>query len=179
MLDVFPQVTLWRRSVSPEFPVYALVARKNPTPLRLDVLISHLESLKGPERLPGDVWLQNIPLAAYAGNISAARSLFADYPVSTDDRRPLEYSAPRTERNSKGSGATPVLAWDELARFCAGLLETSPPSEDPYLVGVDPIARRQVRAGLAYYRYTVLRQTAEPAEAQRALSEYRALLASP
>ena len=30
MLDVFPQVTLWRRTVSPEFPVYALVAREAP-----------------------------------------------------------------------------------------------------------------------------------------------------
>ena len=177
MLDVFPQVTLWRRSVSPEFPVYALVAEKRPAPLRLEVLTSHLERLKRPDRLPGNVWLQNIPLAAYAGNISASRALFAGSPISTDDRRPLEYSAPRTERNSKGAGATPVLAWGPLARFGARLLDQTPPEADPYLARVDPATRRQVRAGLAYYRYSSLRRMGSLAEAEEALLEYRALLA--
>lgn len=179
MLDVFPQVTLWRRSVSPEFPVYALVAQKRPAPLQPDVLASHLDLLKRSDRLPGNVWLQNIPLAAYAGNVSVSRELFDHYPLSTDDRRPLEYSAPRTERDSKGTGTTPVLAWDALARFSARLLEQTPPEADPYLRGVDPVVRRQVRAGLAYYQYTTLRRMGRAAEAQEALLEYRSLLAPP
>jgi spermidine synthase len=178
LLDVFPQVTLWRRSVSPEFPVYALVARKSPAPLELDGLVSRLARLKEGERLPGDVWLQNSPLAAYAGNISAAAPLFAGYPVSTDDRCALEYSAPRTERNSKGAGTTPALAWDELARFCGRLLEETPPSEDPYLVRVDPDTRRQVPAGLAYYRYVTFQRRGRTVEAERALVEYRELIAT-
>jgi len=99
--------------------------------------------------------------------------------VSTDDRRLLEYSAPRTERNSKGAGSTAVLAWDALARFDERLLRETPPERDPYLAGVDPAVRRQVRAGLAYYRHTTLRQMGRAAEAEEALLEYRSLLARP
>jgi hypothetical protein len=105
--------------------------------------------------------------------------MFAGSPLSTDDRRPLEYSAPRTERNSKGAGTTPVLAWDTLARFGARLLDETPPEADPYLAEADPAARRQVRAGLAYYRHATLRRMGRAAEAEEALREYRSFLAIP
>jgi hypothetical protein len=143
----------------------------------MEVLTGHLDRLRSPDRLPADVWLQNIPLAAYAGNVGASRSLFDGFPVSTDDRRPLEYTAPRTERNSKGARTTPVLAWDTLVLFAEGLLQATPPEADPFLSGVDPSSRRQVRAGLAYYRYTTLRRMGKAAEAEEALAAYRALLA--
>ncbi len=179
MLEVFPEVTLWRRSVSPEFPVYALVARAEPAPLRLDILTGHLDRLRRPDRLPANVWLQNIPLAAYAGNVGASRSLFDGSPVSTDDRRPLEYMAPRTERNSKGARTTPVLAWEALGHFAEQLLRATPPASDPFLADVDPVSRRQVEAGLAYYRHTTLRRMGRETEAEEALAAYRAFLAAP
>jgi hypothetical protein len=159
--------------------VYALVGQKTAAPLQPDVLRSNLGRLDQPGLLSREVWLQNIPLAAYAGNLAAARALFTRYPLSTDDRRPLEYSAPRTERNSKATQGTPVLAWLELARFCARLLEASPPATDPYLAQVSPSDRRQVPAGLAYYRYASLRRLGRTQEAQEALAEYRALVARP
>jgi hypothetical protein len=72
-----------------------------------------------------------------------------------------------------------VLAWLELARFCHAILEASPVDQDPYLAGVGPSQRRQVSAGLAYYRHTTLRQLGRAAEARQALAEYRALVAPP
>ena len=72
-----------------------------------------------------------------------------------------------------------MLAWGPLARFGARLLDETPPEADPYLAEVDPAARRQVRAGLAYYRHTTLRRMGRAAEAEEALREYRALLAAP
>lgn len=179
LLDVFPQVTLWRRSVSPQFPVFALVAQKREAPLRLEMLTGNLARLARPGKLPPEVWLHNIPLSAYVGNLSAQRASFDAYPLSTDDTLPLEYSAPRTERNSRGAGTTPVLARLELARFCEGLLAASPVAQDPYLARIGPTERRQVAAGLAYYRYTTLRGLGRDREAERALAEYRVLIAPP
>ena len=135
-----------------------------------------LTSLRNDGALPENVWIQNIPLASYAGNLSRMRSLFDEYPLSTDDRLPLEYLAPRTERDSKGSKTATTLVFEPLARFCQWVLEQSPPSADPYLAGVANRSRAQVHAGLAYYYYEALRRTGREREARAQLARYRAIL---
>jgi spermidine synthase len=176
MLEVFPEVTVWRRSVSPTFPVVGLVARTNDTPLDPDRVEQHLTSLIEDELLPERTWLRHIPLAAYMGNARAAAALFADAPISTDDRTPLEYLAPITNRNSRGSQTAVVLAWDALAHFGEQLLEAAPPETDPYLREVDSARRQQVRAGLAYYRSVVASRQGRSAEATMHLRSYQRLL---
>ncbi|MDX1388574.1 MAG: fused MFS/spermidine synthase, partial [Acidobacteriota bacterium] len=176
MLEAFPQVTVWRRSLSPSFPLVALVARADETPLDPGRLEGHLESLVEDGLLPQDVWLGSIPLAAYMGNAGEAASLFADVPVSTDDRTPLEFSAPITNRNSHGRGAAVVLAWEALADLGRRLLDAVPTDADPYLRNVEPAKRRQVGAGLAYYRHVVATRSDRPVEAAEHLQEYRRLL---
>ena len=176
MLEVFPQVTLWRRSVSPRFPVFALVGQLEDWPLDIEAFEQTLSDLKQDGSLPGEVWIHNIPLAAYAGNLTSLRPLFDRYPISTDDRRPLEYLAPVTERNSKGAKTATVLAWEALGTFCASLLEQSPPASDPYLARVDPARRVQAHAGLAYYDYATMRRMGRTEEAQVHLERYRMIV---
>ena len=111
MGEVFPSVTLWRRSFSPQFPVYALVGRLDDDPLDPEALSRGLAALAQDPELDPRTWLLNIPLAAYAGNYSAPDPRLADTPVNTDDRTILEYMAPVTERNSRGARRSTVLAW--------------------------------------------------------------------
>jgi spermidine synthase len=176
MLEVFPDVTLWRRSISPTFPVYALIAQQEERPLDLERLASRFGRLSREGALPEGVWLSHIPLAAYAGNPGRMRSRFAGYPLSTDDWPPLEYLSPVTERESKGAHARKALAWNALADFCESLLETEPPERDPYLANVSPVERNQVPAGLAIYEAEVFRRQGRTAESRSALERYRSLL---
>lgn len=177
MNDVFADLTLWRRSVSPRFPVYALIGRNEATPLEPEVLARNLSYLRDRGVLDERVWLVNIPLAAYAGNVKAAHELFDAFPVSTDDRTPLEYLAPISERRRyRGDSADAELAWEPLADFCERLLRAVPPRDDPSLSLVGDGDIGQVEAGLAYYRYLTLERLNRKAEATAYLDAYRRLI---
>jgi spermidine synthase len=176
MLDVFPQVTLWRRGFSPSFPVFALIGRLDPAPLDDTVLERWLAHLRERGALPRDVWIQNVPHAAYAGNLTAARKLFERYEVGTDDRIPLEYLAPITERESKGARKRPVLAWLDLAEFCETLLHAAPPAGDPYLTTVSDVEKDHVLAGLAFYRSATYERMNRAREAEAYRQQYQRLL---
>lgn len=177
MNEVFDEVTLWRRGFSPRFPVYALVARRRPQPLDAVALRGSMDRLVAAGVLDGRVWVANIPLAAYAGNIHEAAARFSHLPLSTDDRTPLEYLAPVTERDAKGTHTAEVLAWGPLADFCADLLRAAAPDSDPYLAATEPSARAQVLAGAHYNAYETYRRMGEQEAARRHLLLYRQALA--
>jgi hypothetical protein len=176
MNEVFPEVTLWRRSFSPSFPVFALVARADAAPLDTGRIEAAFDGLAASDAIAGELWLRRIPLAAYVGNPGARRAHYERYPVNTDDRIPLEYLTPITEREHRGAGRGGVLAWLELEQMCTALLEAVPPESDPFLVRVGPAERDQVLAGLEYYRYETLRRMGRGAEAAAHLGRYRRLL---
>ncbi len=178
MLEVFPQVTLWRRGFSPRYPVFALVAHADPEPLDAGRLRARLRRLVELGRTSGDLWYQNIPLAAYAGNPSATPGEFLRHPISTDDRRPLEYLSPITERDSRGAGVAATLTWLPLADFCARLAGRLPPARDPYLARLGPGGRAQVEAGLAFQAYEANRRTGRDRQAAEALRRYHRLVAA-
>lgn len=177
MLEVFPNVTLWRRSLSPVFPVFAMVGSMDREPLDVAGLRRGLGRLSDRGHLDRNVWLVNIPMAAYVANLSQIRNRFADAPVNTDDRTILEYLAPVTERNAKGARTATALAGEPLLRHTERLLEASPPESDPYLERATPAEVRHVRAGTAYYGYEVMRRLGRTDEAERYLAAYRNLLA--
>ncbi len=178
MLEVFPQVTAWRRSASPRYPVLALVGKVDPAPLDAAGLARGLRRLADRGALAADVWIVGIPLAAYVGNLSAASGLFEPFPLSTDDRRPLEYLAPITERDSKGSRTLEVLAWQPLAAFSERLLSEVPPARDPYLAGIAAQRHPEILAGLALYRHETYRRLERAPEAAAELERFRRLVAA-
>ncbi|MGB5659156.1 MAG: fused MFS/spermidine synthase [Thermoanaerobaculia bacterium] len=177
MLEVFPQVSLWRRSLSPRFPVYALVATADGTPLSPDLFRGRLKTLEERGAVGPDVWFENIPLAAFAGNVSALRADFREYPLSTDDWRPLEYLSPVTERNTKGAGRGRTLSYLELAEFCDRLLSRSEPRSDPFLERFTEREFLEIEAGLEYYRYATFSRMNRPTEAAEARRRYEELVA--
>jgi spermidine synthase len=173
MQEVFPSVTLWRRSFSPVFPVYALVGRMEESPLSIEGLERGLAALREDPDLDERTWLFHLPLSAYVADLSARAERFADAPLNTDDRTRLEYSAPMTERESKGAGRLPVLAWETLLRYCEDLQASQ---EESFLTEATREQKDQVPAGTAYYGYEVMRRMNRSSDAERYLRLYQSLI---
>jgi spermidine synthase len=157
MLEVFPLVTLWRGDFLPLRPIVLLVGHDDATPA------------VPPRRLRTD----DIPfMAYYAGNLTVARPLFADYPLNTDDRPLIEYRSPITHRRQRAQAASWFVG-ATLIDFMETLLRLVPPEDDPY---VQALAGREfafVRAGLSRHRAEVLQKAGDRAGAQEALDQYR------
>ena len=100
-------------------------------------------------------------------------------PVSDDDRTPLEFLTPVTERNTRGAGREGVLAGEVLAAWLADLHRRQTVDGDPYLAPLAEKWRRQVRAGLAFYRHEAARRAGDAAAAAGYLERYRSLVAEP
>jgi spermidine synthase len=178
MLEVFPQLTVWRRGFSPRYPLAVLVGRTEKTPLDLPTLSAHLASLSAHDQaLPPETWIFQIPLAAYMGNLSEMADKLSGFQVSTDDRIPLEYLAPRVERNRRGSKVLPSLAWLQLVDFSEDLLRRVPPESDPFLALIEQHDLKQVPAGLEYQRYLILNRLEQREQAEAALKGYQSLIA--
>ncbi len=178
MLEVFPQVTLWRRGFSPRFPIFALVGQMEVGPLDFKMLDRNLENLRARTSISDDLWLWNIPMAAYAGNLTASRSLFDSSAIATDDRPSIEYLSARTNRENWGAGKATALAWANLGVLCQEVLEGCLPANDPYLVGSPESARNQVAAGLELYHGETLRRLGRESEARPHFERYRKLVES-
>lgn len=179
MLEVFPQVTVWRRGFSPRFPLLALVGHREEGALDDVALRRNLAALAASGAAPERLWLVGIPYAAYAGNLGQARKLFTPFPVLRDDRPLIEYLSPRVNRDHFGAGKTGVLAFTELGDFCDRLLETAPIRQDPFLAAVPESARDQAYAGLALYKAEAYRRSGRPNEAEAWREEYERRLSTP
>ncbi|MCX6879433.1 MAG: fused MFS/spermidine synthase [Verrucomicrobia bacterium] len=157
MLQVFDQVTLWRSTFQPGEEVVALVGHKVATPLsagpgggveerRLAVAGKDHRDLAR-LRLPFDS--QTMPFF-YCGNLTAAKELFAGYPVNTDDHPYIEYMAPRTFRNQTET-LIPWFVGPRLAKLVDELQRICPPSCDPFLANILPEERQLPVAAAAYH----------------------------
>lgn len=176
MSRVFPQLTLWRRGFSPGITVAALVGHKQKLPLQADSYSRNAIAISSQNGFSTDFWFSNIPFAAYMGNLSSEQVDYSHATINTDDFPVIEYLAPRVERESRGTKSVAILAWQELGRLSGTILDRLPADKDPFLANVNDSLRRQVRAGLAYYRYSVSERLGNVAESQTYLAEYRRIL---
>lgn len=189
MLDVFPQVTLWRGTMAPAWETVALLGYRDATALDPGALRRRLQGLG--ELGMGERLAENsnaetsrlqrtgIPdlLLHYCGNLTAATRLFDEYPVNTDDRPVIEYEAPITHREGR-AGSTPWFVGQPLAALLTELLKESPPETDPYLERLSAEDRRSVRAGLALYMARFLDEAGDPRAAWKAMEEFQRLYAA-
>jgi spermidine synthase len=91
LLNVFPQVTVWRGDYSPLKPIIGLLAHKEP------VQLSPLTRIAGN-------FQEKPPLLSYfVGELDPLRPSFKQYPVNTDDKPYIEFSAPISQRQVKES----------------------------------------------------------------------------
>ncbi|MEZ4655818.1 MAG: fused MFS/spermidine synthase [Candidatus Eisenbacteria bacterium] len=173
MLEVFPQVTLWRRGFSPKYPIFALIGQRDVGTFPDPGFRNNWTRLVDQSDLPANTWIARIPFAAYVTDLSVQRDRYAAFQLSTDDRTPLEYTAPITERNSKGSQTAHVLAWSDLGSWLEDIAASLPPSRDPYLARLAAPEVGQVLAGLSYYQYSTYERMGDAAEAERWWRKYQ------
>jgi len=152
MLEVFNQVTLWRHNLEVS-DVVALVGHRDASPLppsTIDSSRAKIASVAG--RSSRDLPRLDLPydqqtiLRFYCGNVTAAKDLFAEYPVNTDDRPLVEYMTPVSLHESSG----------DLPTKFTGLVEKifarCPPDTDPMLANRSAENRRLPVAGAELHR---------------------------
>lgn len=147
MLAVFPQVTLWRGNFLSGHHIVALIGQPGSDPLDPGIVSGQKRGISG------DLFLERQLLRFYAGNMTAAKSMFRDARVNTDDRPLIEYLAPITNADREASGKKErCLNGKRMLDFYEELLATVPPREDPYLARLTKKDTDFVRAGLALHR---------------------------
>jgi spermidine synthase len=173
MMEVFPQVTLWRANFEPERPVVALIGT-DAGALDAEAFRRRARQSLSPNGELGDE-LGALAGLLYAGNLTAQSDLFRAYPVNTDNRPFIEFLAPVSQREFLAR-RTPRLVGQELDKLYERLLREVPPDADPYLAGLRAEERGAVGAGLALYRYRMEKEAGNQSSAARYLDEvYRAV----
>jgi spermidine synthase len=147
MLEVFPQVVMWRGDFYANKAIVALVGSADLRPLNRATLRRRIERLS--PSVDTDL-VESVVLTYYMGNLTAGRDLIPAGPLNTDDRPVVEYLAPRAAYERSNDSAW--FQSHRLAAFQQELLERVPPGRDPYLAGFSEADRHPVRAGLEYYR---------------------------
>jgi spermidine synthase len=150
MLDVFPQVTLWRGDFLAERPIVALVGQNEVAPLDPDALVDNYRHLRGSQAIGRESVLALMGMF-YAANPGAVRERFEDHAANTDDRPLIEYGSPVTHREQR-AGRAGWLVGSELVDWYADLNARSPLADDPYLARLEPREVGFVEAGLALLR---------------------------
>lgn len=163
MLDVFPQVVMWRGDFYPERPILALAGSRDAPPLDPRVIVERARFISGNLQLPAKAALA-MTLPFYAGNLTEAQAAVSPGPLNTDDWPVIEYRAPVTHRNER-SGAEQWFRSLRLASFYEKVWQQTPPEEDPYLRRLDGEQIGYIRAGLDYYQWAVLERLGRREEA--------------
>jgi spermidine synthase len=172
-VDVYPNVVLWRGDFFPTKPIVALVGSADPLQLSASALTRAGRHLSG-GRVPDEAF-KAVTLPFYVGNLGEARKLLPDGPINADDRPIVEYLAPISHRRAR-SGSASWFHLEELVDFYDALWRVVPPEDDPYLAELEPEERDYVRAGLSYYKATVLKELGSTTAAEMFLREFTALL---
>jgi spermidine synthase len=173
MLEVFPQVTLWRGDFFTTTPIVALVGENEQRPLDPGRVDENAERLGRGRTIRDPRILQGLPFFFYAGNLTANRELLGNHEINTDNRPLIEYLTPVTQREEKIGGK----AWftsDLLIDFLNQLAVQRPPREDPYLRNLSSEHLEYVTAGLSFYQAAAYRRAGKEQEAELATRDFLA-----
>ena len=91
----------------------------------------------------------------YAGNLTEARALFAEYPINTDDKPVIEYQTPWSFRELAEDDKVIWCVGPKLIRWIDRIFEACPVESDPVWTGHPESSRHLVRAGAAFHRAMV------------------------
>ncbi len=162
MLEVFGEVTMWRNNFHPGQEKVALIGRLESAPLPVSP-IHDREAMK--RAVNGLSWQQTTPDQVlveaesmpffYAGNLSQAASLFADYPVNTDDKPVIEYQTPKMFREVAEQDQVIWCVGPKLTKLIDRIFAAAPLEDDPVWQGHPESSIHLAKAGAAFHRSMV------------------------
>jgi spermidine synthase len=163
MLDVFPQVSLWRGNFQPGAEIAAVVGHADKDALPASAPDDEEEKRRAVEnatyidlqRLLLPINQRTIPLF-YGGNLTRCADLFAMYPLNTDDRPMIEFGTPRSLHQPSGA-PRPHFVEGRFAKLVDHVQQRTPPSMDPLLSLRTATARKLPLAGSAFHRAWIAR----------------------
>ena len=173
MLEVFPQVTMWRRGFSADRPVVGLFGHQSADPLARDAPILATSAAAIEASISGDNDI--IPLMShYIGRLSVGDAFLAETALNTDNRPIIQYLAPRNHRLER-AGEVSWFTGSELMDFMAQRIRSHPPAADPYVAEIDAAWRHIILAGYHLHLSVTLREQELRAESDEARQTYRTL----
>jgi len=164
MLEVFPQITLWRGDFFSHGSIVALIGHKELMPLEPSTVAGRMKDIPL-YTSKSDELVKAMLLIFYAGNISENREVFNKMRINTDNRPLIEYLSPLTHRMEE----VKKVSWFELyelLNFYEDLFNRVPPDTDPFLKLLDGDDIDAVKAGLMYFKGAVLEEDKKPEEAE-------------
>lgn len=195
IIDVFPQVTLWRDNFYPEQPIVGLVAYVKPTILDPNLLVKNVQTLKGNEdelldtllsvrgesvfnygggmssfRASLDQLTKVIPFTFYAGNMTESKDLFLRYPENTDDHPVIEFNAPKSAGDVR-IGKTTWLTGETYRNLLEKVATKVSLENDPYLKNLSDNQKQYVEAGVSFEKFSVAFAKAEEKHDEKLLEE--------
>jgi spermidine synthase len=164
MLEVFPQITVWRNQFHIWKDAIALVAQNEKAPLlvpgyrefSLEKRQAALQAITEGRTRPNKTNL----LLYYCGNLSGAGVLFKNTDINTDNRPLIEYMTP----HSSSLQAADKVVWftgPKFVGFIERLFMMTPPENDPSLAHLSRGEKRAARAGYYLARSYLFRSAFE------------------
>ncbi len=102
----------------------------------------------------------------YAGNLTQASALFADYAVNTDDKPIIEYQTPKMFREVAENDQVIWCVGPKLTAWIDRIFEEAPLEDDPVWRGHPETSLHLVKAGVAFHRTMVAKALRNREEAQ-------------
>ena len=191
MLEVFPQVTLWRGGFMTDKAILGIVGHKNTQAIHQDKLENNLQyeisdfdysniiypleaDRTGYNEFREQPDLISSFMIYYAGNLTKAASVFNDYGINTDNFPLIEYQAPKSHRAEKAK-QTSWFVNDDLIQLLNKILTVSPADTDPYLANLTSLQRQHVTAGLFLHEYEVAKLTGDRERIEEKLDSFRSI----
>lgn len=172
MMEVFPEVTLWRGDLFPSRSIVALIGSNQAGALDPEAIRNNFarnSAAAGNENTMAD-YSDAFLLRFYGGNVTESGA-FDTYPLNTDTFPLVEYRAPRTHRAVQ-AGEERFMVGFERQTLYRDLLRALPPAYDPYLRNLSDAQHEYVRAGLDYTYYNLYTYLRRPDEASLFLGRY-------
>ena len=173
MLEVFPNVTLWRGNFWADRPVVALIGHRDATPISADAPLVRASTRALAEHRSGGG--DTVPLIAhYAGLMKTSHPSLASARINTDNRPIIEYRAPINHRLEK-AGRVSWFIDEALLDFMAAQADSAALADDDYLSALNPAWRNAIQAGYYFHAHKALEKW-EHEDAAIAEKAYRDLL---
>jgi spermidine synthase len=161
MLQVFPQLTVWRGDFSALKPIIGLMGHKTSQALPVTAKIV----LQTQEQPP--------LLSYYVGSLESLRRHYSQFQLNTDDKPLIEYDAPISQRQVKAEQKQ-WLSGDDLMVFLQQVMV----QKDSYLAALDNQQKRIPKAGLHLHYSQLLKYQGKLKQSKREMELYQQIMNS-